>query len=116
MSMSSGSPDAALGAFVAGALLITFVVLVLLAVGSLVVVVYLLIPSVQKRLDSWMSQREADIWMETLTVVDAETEKYRRQHRKDPLRRTESDSECEPAFKQGALYGQVYQEPEDVPF
>jgi len=114
MNTSLVSPDAALGAFVAGALFITFVVLVLLAVGGLVVVAYLLLPPVRRSLDRRMHQQEADIWTETLAFVDAETEKYRRQHRKEPRRWTNGDVEREAGFKQGELYGQAIHE--ELPF
>jgi hypothetical protein len=106
--------DAVLGSFIAGALLITFVIVGLLAVGGVIVFAYLLRASVRKGVDRWMERQEQDIWTETLSFVDAEKAKYQCQHRNDPLWWMDGDAKREALYQQGELYGQVIEE--ELPF
>jgi hypothetical protein len=94
------SLDAALDSLMVAAVLFTLVVVGLFSLGGVIVIVNLLLPSIRKR----------------LALVEAELQKSRRQHRTDPLWWTDDDTKREPAFKQGDLYDQDYQDQDELPF
>lgn len=82
---------------------VTVVVGVVLTLGSIVLVVCLLIPSLRKRLAQWMARQEGTIWTDTLAFVDAETAMYRQLHHKAALRGMNGNGKREPVLPSGEV-------------
>ena len=92
MSLFFVTLPAALDQFVAGALFLAFVTVVLLGLGGMIVIIYLL----GRGLDGWMGGRRRDRGAVTWSVVDAEAEPF---YYQQPLWDMADELEDEPAFK-----------------